>query len=136
MAIDYLSLGPAARDQIDRQIGKQKRKQSKYRSERITIDGETFDSRREARHWAELRMLERSGEISVLRRQVGFELIPPQKDGSGKLIERSVTYVADFDYKDGEGHHIVEDTKGFRTKEYIIKRKLMLYVYGIRIREV
>lgn len=52
-----------------------------------------------------------------------------------KLIERGVYYIADFVYyRDGE--YIVEDTKGVRTKDYIIKRKLMLYVHGIKIKEV
>lgn len=80
--------------------------------------------------------MERNGEITDLRRQVKFVLIPSQKDRKGKCLERAVTYWADFVYKDRQGNTVVEDTKGMRTKEYIIKRKLMLYFHGIRIREV
>lgn len=101
----------------------------------ITEDGEAFDSVKERRRWSELRFLERGGKISDLQRQVRYELIPAQYDKGGKLLERSCSYVADFTYKFGE-HLVVEDTKGIRTKEYIIKRKLMLERYGIRIQEV
>jgi len=98
----------------------------------------TFDSQKEARRWQELRYLLRAGVISCLERQTPFELIPAQKDESGKLLERAVTYRADFTYRDERGNYIVEDVKSeaTRTREYIIKRKLMLRVYGIRIREV
>ena len=79
----------------------------------------------------------RAGLISNLREQVRFELIPTQRDAAGKLIERAVHYVADFVYTDNEtGQPVVEDVKGVRTKEYIIKRKLMHYVHGIALREV
>ena len=74
--------------------------------------------------------------IKDLSRQVKFVLIPSQRDENGKVIERECSYKADFMYYDEAGETIVEDVKGFRTKEYIIKRKLMLYQYGIRIREV
>lgn len=76
--------------------------------------------------------------ISGLRRQVKYELIPAQKDlKTGKVIERPVTYKADFVYTDvSTGREIVEDAKGVRTKEYVIKRKLMLYNKGIQVREV
>ena len=80
--------------------------------------------------------MQRSGLISNLREQVPFELIPNQRGPDGKVIERALIYKADFVYTDTDGSTIVEDTKGFRTKEYIIKRKLMLFVHGIRIKEV
>ena len=54
----------------------------------------------------------------------------------GKLLEHEVSYIADFVYKDKDGNQIVEDTKGFKTKDYELKRKMMLYFHGIRIREV
>lgn len=67
----------------------------------------------------------------------GLEQIPEQEDSDGRrCIERAVYYKADFDYLDKDGKHVVEDTKGFRTKDYIIKRKLMLYRHGIRISEI
>ena len=111
------------------------RKGSKYYSKKTTVDGITFDSKKEAARYSELKLLERAGEVHELQRQVKFVLIPPQKENS-KVIERECRYIADFVYKDKEGHLVVEDTKGVKTKDYIIKRKLMLYVHGIRIKEV
>ena len=112
-------------------------------------DGTVFDSRKEARRYQELKVYERRGLISNLQRQVEFELIPNQyevverySEKTGKrlkdetrLVERKVCYVADFVYAE-DGTQIVEDTKGFKTTEYIIKRKIMLHKYGIRIKEV
>uniref|UniRef100_UPI004024EFF0 DUF1064 domain-containing protein n=1 Tax=Prevotellamassilia timonensis TaxID=1852370 RepID=UPI004024EFF0 len=91
-------------------------------------------------------MMQRAGLISDLLEQVSYELIPAQYGECGKnfsgrtsrvLLERSCRYIADFVYTDcTTGQTVVEDTKGVRTKEYIIKRKLMLHVHGIRIKEV
>lgn len=115
-----------------------------------TFSGQVYDSRKEARRAMELKLLQRAGEIKDLREQVKYVLIPAQyetieryskkgerlKDGL-KLIERECSYVADFVYTDVKtGNTVVEDTKGVRTKEYIIKRKLMLYAHGIRIKEI
>ena len=120
-------------------------KANKYGSRKITRDGMTFDSLREYRRFCELRLLEKAGQITDLRRQVKFVLVPAQygpdsigKRGGvkrGKLIEREVSYVADFVYAQ-DGKQIVEDSKGFRTKDYIIKRKLMLWVHGIQVKEI
>lgn len=107
---------------------------NKYYSRKVTIDGMTFDSQKEARRFRELCLLERAGQITELQRQVKFELIPSQKI-DGKVVERACTYVADFVYMENY-KWVVEDTKGFKTKDYIIKRKLMLHKYGIRIREI
>lgn len=113
---------------------------SKYRAKKIKVDGITFDSKREAHRYSELKLLERAGKIEHLELQKEFELIPAQYEQSskrkrGKCLERACKYKADFCYiKNGE--QIVEDTKGYKTKDYIIKRKLMLYVHGIKIREV
>lgn len=102
-------------------------------------------SKREDKHKWELEMLQRAGKITDLQYQVPFELIPAQyepdtigKRGGvkkGKCIERACKYVADFVYK-VDGKTVVEDTKGFRTAEYIVKRKIMLWRYGIRIKEI
>lgn len=108
---------------------------TKYHSRKITIDNQTFDSMKEFGRWKDLQRLLGAGVITDLKRQVKFELIPSQKNEFGKVIERPVTYVADFVYKKN-GKQFVEDVKGFKTKEYVIKRKLMLYVHGIRIHEV
>lgn len=109
---------------------------SKYNSKKTVVDGQKFDSKKEANRYQELVLLEKAGVIKNLSRQVKFVLIPSQRDeATGKVIERECSYKADFKYEE-DGKTVVEDVKGFRTKEYIIKRKLMLYQYGIRIREV
>lgn len=95
-----------------------------------------FDSRKEERRFAELRLLERAGVISDLKRQVAIELLPAQYI-DGRCVERAVKYVADFTYTE-KGLPVVEDVKSEITrknKDYIIKRKLLLYVHGIRLRE-
>lgn len=106
----------------------------KYRNKKTTIDGIEFDSKKEAKRYAELKILLQSGAISDLELQKEFELIPAQRI-DGKVVERACKYVADFVYKEN-GKTVVEDTKGMRTKDYIVKRKLMLMVHGIRIKEV
>lgn len=117
----------------------------KFSNKTALIDGIKFQSRKEANRYCELKLLERSGKIKNLELQKTFELIPTQREPEtmtktgkvrqGKVIEQSVKYVADFVYTEN-GKTVVEDTKGFRTKDYIIKRKLMLYVYGIKIKEI
>lgn len=94
-----------------------------------------YDSRKEHRRANELRLMQRAGLITNLREQVSYELIPTQRGADGKVLERACDYIADFVYTDKDGKTVVEDTKGVKTKEYIIKRKLMLHVYGIRIVE-
>ena len=107
---------------------------SKYGSKKITVGGMTFDSKKEAARYQELYFLQRAGKISDLQTQVKFELLPSQRI-DGKVVERPVTYIADFVYKQ-DGKTVVEDTKGFKTKDYILKRKMMLYFHGIKIKEV
>lgn len=109
---------------------------NKYGARKVIIDGEAFDSRLEHRRWCELHWLQRAGEISNLQRQVKFELIPAMRGEDGRIEERPVTYIADFVYTDSDGKQVVEDAKGVKTKDYIIKRKLMRFVHGIKIREV
>ena len=109
---------------------------SKYHSKKVTRDGETFDSIKEYRRWCELKLLEQAGKIICLERQVKFVLVPSQYE-NGKCVERECAYYADFVYMDAEtGRRTVEDTKGFKTTEYVIKRKLMLYLHNIKIQEV
>lgn len=107
---------------------------AKYGNRKITVNGITFDSLREYARWQELTWLQRAGHITDLERQVKFELIPAQRI-NGKLAERAVNYIADFVYKE-KGQTVVEDAKGHKTKEYILKRKMMLYFHNIRIKEV
>lgn len=99
-----------------------------------------FDSKREARRYMDLWLMQRAGEISDLRTQVKYELIPRQvhKDGTK---EKGIEYVADFVYEQG-GETVVEDSKGFRDTSsaayrlFVMKRKMMLYFHGITVREV
>ena len=115
----------------------QQKKPSKYHSRKVTIDGITFDSAKEARRYGELKLLEKAGEIYDLQRQVPFVVIPVQKDENGKVIEREVKYIADYVYMDSRTHkQIVEDVKGCVTEVFRIKRKLMLYMHNIKIKEV
>lgn len=100
----------------------------------MTVNGITFDSKKEANRYQELLLLERAGQIQGLRRQERYVLIPSQRI-DGKVVERAVHYIADFAYMQ-DGEWVVEDTKGFKTRDYIIKRKLMLSVYGIRVKEI
>lgn len=101
---------------------------SKYKSTRTqTSDGKWFASKREARRYEDLLLLEKAGEITDLKCQVRFRV-----EINGKKI---CTYVADFTYR-FKGHLLVEDVKGYRTPVYKLKRKLMLAVYGIKVEEI
>lgn len=124
---------------------------SKYKNKPVTIDGIRYASQKEGIRHKELMLLEKAGKIKNLRFQVPYELIPTQyetyerysdktgkrlKDGK-RCVEEKCKYIADFVYYDNETKQwVVEDAKGARTKEYIIKRKLMLYIHGIRVHEV
>lgn len=120
----------------------------KYGNRKVTTsDGQVFDSQKEANRWTSLKLMEMAGVIKELERQVEFELIPTQREPDivgkrggirrGRVIEKPVKYIADFRYVDAKtGEVIVEDVKGMRTKDYILKRKMMLYFLGIKIKEV
>ena len=118
---------------------------SKYGAKKVEYNGMVFDSKRECRRYKELEILQQIGAISELSTQVKFVLIPAQREADtvgkrggiikGNLIEREVSYIADFVYVEND-KTVVEDAKGMRTPEYILKRKMMLYFYGIRIKEV
>jgi len=101
----------------------------KYHNKKTTIDGHTFDSKKEGDRYLELKQFQADGIISGLRLQVPFELIPKQQG------ERACKYIADFVYMEC-GSLIVEDVKGVRTPVYKLKKKLMLERHGIKIREV
>ena len=105
---------------------------SKYNNQKIRVGGELFDSKREYNRWCELRLLEHSGIICNLQRQVKFRLIDSQK--TSERTERPCDYIADFVYYEN-GSRVVEDCKGMRTDVYKIKRKLMLEKYNISIKE-
>lgn len=123
---------------------------SKYHSKKITLNGITYDSKKEAKRHQELLLLERAGAIQSLQTQVKYVLIPAQREPDkvgkrggtikGKLIERECAYIADYTYTDLDGKIHVEDVKGYKSGSayaiFTIKRKLMLYIHGIRIREI
>ena len=121
---------------------------NKYHNKKIVnSEGIVFQSKKEAKRWAELQAMQAAGIITDLERQVKYVLIPTQREPDtigkrggihqGKLLEKECSYYADFCYKLVDtGETIVEDTKGVKTPEYKIKRKLMLYVHHVRIKEI
>lgn len=120
---------------------------NKYKNKKVIIDGMEFDSKKEARRWVILKELEKHRQISNLQRQVKYILIPTQREPDtvgprggtvkGKILERECAYIADFSYFDERTKEmVVEDSKGFRTADYKLKRKMMLYFHGIRVKEV
>jgi hypothetical protein len=103
----------------------------KFNNIKVKIDGMTFDSKREGARYVHLKMLQKAGHIRDLRTKVPACRFPLRVNN-----ELICTYIADFLYYDvREQQDVVEDTKGFRTREYVIKRKLMHAIHGITIRE-
>ncbi len=100
---------------------------NKYRNKRTVVDGITFDSRKESERYRELKILEKAGAIKNLTLQPRYDLIVNDV--------KICTYVADFTYQTRMGETLVEDCKGFKNRVYLIKRNLMLAVYGIKILE-
>ena len=123
------------RKMIRRKKTPEKNDSPKFKNKKTEIDGHKFDSKAESRRYLELKALAQTHKIEQLRLQVPFELIPSQYI-DGKCVERSVKFVADFTYREN-GQFVVEDVKSLATitPTYVIKRKLMLQRYGIRIRE-
>lgn len=147
MAWDYLPVKNAKQFEKENDFISQyvRQKSNKYKNEKIECDGIVFDSKKELNRYQELQLLLKAGEIRDLQLQVKYILIPTQrevfKDEDGnlkarKVIERECSYVADFVYIDKKGDTVVEDTKGFRTEVYKIKKKLMLQVHKIEIKEI
>ncbi len=126
---------------------------NKYNSRKVTVNGITFDSKKESRRYEELLLLERAGIIQNLQMQVPFTVIPQQTEITERystktgnrlkdkitVLERETTYIADFTYQKN-GELVVEDVKGYKNSTayavFVIKRKLMLQVHGIRVKEV
>lgn len=142
-----------ARQQVNRKTPKEK-KPPKMRNQKVERNGIVFDSKREADRYDQLLLMQKQGVISDLERQKEYLLIPAQhktEERYGKhgqrlqdkkvLLERKVTYVADFVYKK-DGELVVEDSKGYRNPssapyaKFVLKRKLMLWVHGIKVTEV
>ena len=132
---------------------------TKLNNQKTVIDGIEFDSKKEGNRYCELKLLQRAGQISNLEYQKRYELIPAQyetvatgeyykvgdKKGQHKTkqvcVEQSVVYIADFVYQEN-GQTVVEDVKGYRDPasatyaKFILKRKLMLWIHGIKIKEI
>ena len=110
---------------------------NKYNAKKIVTPDGTFDSKSEFKRYCALHNLALSGDIRKLERQVRFDLLPAKK---GEFrAERPVYYTADFVYEEKRGDmwaRVVEDVKGKKTKDYVLRRKLMLAVHGISIKEV
>lgn len=107
---------------------------NKYHNRKTILDGIKFDSKREAQRYRELKLLESAGLVSGIELQVPYELVPDMVFDGRKV--QGVRYIADFRYTDENGQTVVEDAKGMRTAVYTIKKKLMMWRYGIKIREV
>ena len=160
MGVDIKSLSPKAQKQVyEKLLMEQKSKAgaklaadkgklmsededspkgSKYGSKKVEINGIRFDSKKEARRYLQLSAMELAGQIQDLRLQVKYELIPAQRI-DGKVVEKNCSYVADFVYEQ-DGKTVVEDVKGYKQSTayavFAIKRKLMLWIHGIRVTEV
>lgn len=124
---------------------KKPKKGNKLHAEKVDMtmpDGTLmhFDSKREARRYMDLWLMQRAGEITNLQTQVTYPLLPKQVHPDGTK-ERAIDYVADFVYEQ-DGKTVVEDSKGFRDtssaayRVFVMKRKMMLYFHGITVREV
>ena len=107
---------------------------AKYHNRRTCLDGLTFDSAAEAARHAQLVLMERTGLVRELKRQVAFELLPAELAADGRKL-RALKYVADFTYLDRSGRLHVEDVKGVRTPVYKLKKRLMWHIYRIEIEE-
>lgn len=111
----------------------------KYNARKVPYNSMVFDSKKELKRYMELSQLAAVGKVFGLKTQVKYLLIPQQKR-DGRVVERECSYVADFVYQNENGETVVEDVKGYRRggaySVFVIKRKLMLERYGIRIVEV
>ena len=107
-----------------------RRTKSKYRARKVQRDEHNFPSKKEADRYLELKTLENAGEISNLSLQPKFRLLDPITHNGKKI--RKVDYTADFYYIDNEGREIVEEVKGYRTQDYVIRMKLFIHKYGER----
>lgn len=129
------------------------KKQSKYFSRKVTVNGVEFSSQKEANRYCELRLLERAGKIKNLKIQVPFIIIPTQYENyirytpkrktpkkAKRVVEKMAKYIADFTYDTDDGEYVVEDAKGYKDSVayelFVLKRKLMYLVHGIRVKEI
>lgn len=100
---------------------------TKYGNRKVSVDGYTFDSQAEAKRYKQLALAQLAGSIENLTLQPQFKLLASFVNSQGKRV-RGITYIADFTYVEN-GISIVEDVKGKRTKDYIIKSKFFQHLY-------
>ena len=147
---DIARLSPSAQRQILEKLGREQARVAmnnpagKYHNRKCTVtlpeSGKsiTFDSEKEARRFGELVLLQKAGNVRSLRLQVNFTLQEGYTTSEGERV-RPIVYRADFTYQERTTYGwrtVVEDVKGVRTKEYNMKRKMMLEKFGVDIREV
>lgn len=108
----------------------------KYKNTKTVIDGQSFDSRAEAKRWRDLCLLEKAGQITSLQRQVVIELLPKVKYSDAKRATPAVRYVSDFCYMTILGERVTEDVKGYRTPVYRLKRHMLKALHGIEVKEI
>lgn len=114
-----------------------RQRQNKYGNEKVELDGHKFDSKKEARRYAELKLMEKAGEIKDLELQKPYVIQPSFFDRQGKR-QTAIKYVSDFTYTDKNGNVIIEDVKSPATRKdrvYRLKKKMMAYL-GLEITEV
>lgn len=112
-------------------------RQSKYGNQKVELDGHKFDSKKEARRYAELKLMEKAGEIKDLELQKPYVIQPSFFDRNGKR-QTAIKYIADFVYVNKGGETIIEDVKSPATRKdkvYRMKKKMMAYI-GLEITEV
>jgi hypothetical protein len=128
-----------------------KKKRNKYGNKPVSYEGMKFDSGKEFERWLFLKEAEQRGEISNLRRQVKFQLLPSvveeyevqlktKTKTKTRVVQQAVFYICDFCYKK-DGAEVVEDVKASPNKAvldktYTLKKKMMKSLKGIDIKEV
>ena len=117
------------------ELGLMQKKKPKYGAKKVEVDGIRFDSKKEARKYEELKLMKRAGVIKDFELQPEFELQPKFADTEGNYYQ-PIKYRADFKVYYPNGDTVIIDTKGYRTKDYLLKRKMLLYKYpGIKFIE-
>lgn len=140
--MEISDLPPRYQKQAQKKLEQQKGKRpsgaaenkSKYKNEKTTVNGIQFDSRKEAERYQQLMLLLKAGKITQLKLQHSFTLQGSFTTPDGEKI-RAITYIADFTYFDEKGNFTIEDVKGYKTRTYKDKYKLMANL-GYTITEI
>lgn len=111
-------------------------KRPKYGNKKTVVDGITFSSRKEAAYYHRLKFMQSQGLIFNLKLQVKFDFLVNSAPLRYVDSNRVIKYVADFEYTTPIGERVVVDVKGFKTRDYLIKKALMMACHSVRIEEV